>query len=147
MIRCSGCKVDKQEDEFHRNSTRKSGRASFCKPCAIEYQKKYRVQNHESLIAKQRQRYTPEQRAAMDRKRMYGISNEDYQALLDAQGGVCAICHNPCVSGKRLAVDHNHETGVVRGLLCTRCNPGIGYFQDDLALMHRAMAYLERTNN
>lgn len=77
----------------------------------------------------------------------YGLSVEEYDALLHQQGGVCAICgrpetkhnqHGPC----RLAVDHDHETGRVRGLLCSECNTGLGKFKDDETLIRRALDYL-----
>ena len=77
------------------------------------------------------------------RSRLYGLSLEAYQELLAQQGGVCAICGSP--PGKRaLAVDHDHVTGEVRALLCTRCNVGIGGFRDDPQLLVAAIAYLER---
>jgi len=59
----------------------------------------------------------------------YGITREEYEALLDKQGGVCAICGNGCKTGQRLAVDHCHETGRVRGLLCKSCNLHIGILE------------------
>lgn len=76
-----------------------------------------------------------------NRKKRYGISKESYQELLEKQQGVCAICFNSC--SKALAVDHDHKTGVIRGLLCNKCNRGLGYLQDDLTLLRRAIDYLE----
>lgn len=90
-------------------------------------------------------RYESENHAAKIRRR-YGI---DYGKWLAAQNGVCAICSKPETSRgsqgalKRLAVDHNHETGEVRGLLCNNCNRAIGFFADDSALVRRAADYLE----
>lgn len=71
----------------------------------------------------------------------YGLSIADYDALLIRQGGVCRICKLTCSTGKRLAVDHDHVTGEVRGLLCTRCNRGLGYFT--LETLRTAFAYIE----
>lgn len=72
----------------------------------------------------------------------YGITLEDYQDLLDRQGGGCAICTGPPTKGFRcFDVDHDHETGVVRGLLCRRCNTALGYIESGFHL--RALAYLE----
>lgn len=67
-------------------------------------------------------------------RKKYGITRAQYIAMNQAQGGLCAICGSECST--RLAVDHDHQTGVVRGLLCRRCNIGIGFFRDrpDLAL-------------
>jgi hypothetical protein len=73
-------------------------------------------------------------------KRLYGISPADYDALLAAQGGVCAICGKR--SKKTLCVDHCHATGTIRGLLCGKCNTGFGCYDDDQAAMIAALAYL-----
>ena len=75
--------------------------------------------------------------------RKFGLSLADYEALLEAQGGLCAICRCPCPTGKRLAVDYDHETGAVRGLLCAACNRGIGMFSDDPDRLRAALTYLE----
>jgi Recombination endonuclease VII len=72
----------------------------------------------------------------------YGITPADYDRMLRAQGGVCGICKRPSEFGLR--VDHCHTTGRVRGLLCTQCNPGVGYFDDDPARLRAAAAYLEQ---
>lgn len=73
--------------------------------------------------------------------RTYGITVEEYENLLKEQNGVCAICANP-PGKRRLAVDHDHETGLVRGLLCSPCNTGIGLLKnvDNLTV---AISYLE----
>lgn len=80
----------------------------------------------------------------------YGLTGEQYDSLAASQSGRCAICRRPATE-KRLSVDHDHDTGSVRGLLCHRCNMGLGYFLDDPALVADAFAYLvvskkERTN-
>lgn len=75
-------------------------------------------------------------------RRTYGLSADEVDAMLDAQGGGCAICG---AVPKRLAslhVDHDHDTGVVRGILCLGCNQGLGKFRHDPAIMQRAIAYL-----
>jgi Recombination endonuclease VII len=73
-------------------------------------------------------------------KRRYGISRADYAALLARQGGVCAICGKP--PEKTLCVDHCHLTGRIRGLLCRKCNFGLGCYAEDQAAMIAALAYL-----
>lgn len=77
------------------------------------------------------------------RAKAFGITVEQYEQMLAAQAGGCAICGEPCKSGKRLAIDHDHVTGVVRGLLCINCNQAIGKLRDDPAILRRAIAYLE----
>jgi len=76
-------------------------------------------------------------------RRHYGITEQDYADLLAAQEGVCAICGKECATGKRLAVDHNHATGNVRGLLCQACNLALGQFRESRELLAAAIAYLE----
>lgn len=82
--------------------------------------------------------------------RRYGLTLAEFDAMRRAQNDLCAICNKPetakspiADSPRTLAVDHDHVTGKIRGLLCSACNSGIGRFGDDLNLMRRAMAYLE----
>jgi CxxC motif-containing protein len=77
-------------------------------------------------------------------KRRFGITLQDYERLNGAQAGVCAICCERCPTGFNLAVDHDHKTKRVRGLLCARCNTGIGQFQDKPERLMAAAAYLSR---
>lgn len=72
-----------------------------------------------------------------------GLSPADYQAMLDEQGGVCAICGDP-PGVQALAVDHDHATGYVRGLLCTNCNHLLGKAKDNRTVLEAAIAYLAR---
>jgi len=72
--------------------------------------------------------------------RAYGLSDEDFGAMYRDQGGRCAICEDET----RLNVDHDHETGKVRGLLCRRCNVALGFLRDDPELADLAAAYLRR---
>jgi hypothetical protein len=80
--------------------------------------------------------------------KQYGLTPAEYDAMLAAQGGLCAICRQPeeqrGPDGKvrPLAIDHNHATDEIRGLLCSRCNTGLGWFRDDPAMLVAALAYL-----
>lgn len=74
--------------------------------------------------------------------RSYGMTIDDYNTLLKNQNGVCAICNKPPKVNKRLHVDHDHNTGLIRGLLCFRCNFGLSYFNENPDAMNRAYAYL-----
>lgn len=80
---------------------------------------------------------------------MYNITLEDYDTLFQLQGGVCAICGKPETSAKvsNLAVDHNHINGSIRGLLCNKCNRGLGYFEDDITILSKAIEYLKNKKN
>lgn len=77
-------------------------------------------------------------------RKSFGISAREYDEQLELQQGGCAICRAPVGdgAGRRLAVDHDHETGHVRGILCSACNLGLGKFRDDPFLLHRAISYL-----
>lgn len=75
-------------------------------------------------------------------KRKFNLSQEEYDTMLREQGGVCAICKKEC--SKALAVDHDHQTGLVRGLLCNPCNRGIGYLKDSVAILESASDYLTK---
>jgi hypothetical protein len=79
-----------------------------------------------------------------DFQRIYGISFAEYQRMLIAQRGVCAICEKPETKIEKgtlrlLSVDHDHTTGAIRGLLCANCNLGLGYFRDSQGTLRKAM--------
>lgn len=78
----------------------------------------------------------------------YGVTREEYIALLETQGGLCAICGvaQSDQPAKNFLVDHDHTTGAVRGLLCRRCNSGLGQFGDDPALLIRALEYMKEAS-
>lgn len=79
------------------------------------------------------------------RRTTYGLEPEEYERILAAQGGACAICTQPfrLENRRALAVDHCHETGRVRGLLCQPCNTVLGLMEDNPVLLRKAAAYLE----
>ena len=113
-----------------------------------EYGKKYR-ETHKDIAREYIKRYGLENKKLMTQIQLhnkYGMSLEDYYLLLDKQERKCAICGK--TDGKiNLAIDHNHETGVVRGLLCRKCNTGLGFFLDSTNLLQKAKEYLEKGNN
>jgi hypothetical protein len=80
-------------------------------------------------------------------RRRYGLTPNDYDRLLAEQGHRCAICGAPVAPGKRLHVDHDHETSKVRGLLCHHCNTSLGGFRDSPAYLANAINYLERNQS
>ena len=80
-------------------------------------------------------------------QRKFGLTVADYDKMVDDHEGVCAICRQPCKTGRRLAIDHCHGTGAIRGLLCQNCNIGLGKFQDDPALLKAAADYLLKSSN
>ena len=74
----------------------------------------------------------------------HGVTEAGYMAMLASQGGGCAICGNPPDTRKAHALDHDHETGKARGILCQKCNTGLGQFNDRPELLHLAIQYLNR---
>jgi hypothetical protein len=76
---------------------------------------------------------------------MYGITLADFNAMLESQAGLCAVCCEPMKPGRNTCVDHDHKTGAVRGLLCSRCNLLVGHAEPDLLLTAAALAYAEKT--
>jgi hypothetical protein len=95
------------------------------------------------------QRNMARRKHASDRDRRllskYGISSDEYDAMCEDQNNLCAICKKSALDQgcRLLAVDHCHDTGIVRGLLCVKCNIGLGHFNDDIDLMKSAIKYLE----
>jgi len=73
------------------------------------------------------------------RLRQFGLTPAEHAALVEAQGGTCAMCHQACTTGRQLAVDHDHRTGRVRGLLCNPCNRALGTYE---RVREAAEAYL-----
>lgn len=76
-------------------------------------------------------------------RKQYGITLEEYQNMIKKQNNVCKICGGKSKTGKRLTIDHDHQTGKVRGLLCFNCNTGLGHFKDDYSLLLLAAKYLK----
>ena len=99
-------------------------------------------------ISKKRKAYNRAHKAEQHEyklKRNYGITMEDYKAMMIAQHGNCALCGRPQVELKEpFIVDHDHTTGFVRGLLCNNCNHGLGRFRDSIPLLQTAISYLFR---
>ena len=128
----------------HRPSMPKSEREQRRR----EYRARHRIRlnelsriyaaNNKEALRESRQRFVERNREIVserwrrdDLKRNYGMTIEEWDALYEEQGGKCAICHIPaCPSGRRFAVDHDHESGVIRGLLCVRCNAAIGHIEN-----------------
>lgn len=165
MKTCTRCKREKPESEFRPKARYRDGLNCYCLQCEKEYSQAYNektrtrrkiccreyYRKHKPEFrarAKRWQQEHPERYAAVSRecylRRVYGMKQTEYHTLLEKQGGGCAICKKPPRPGKRgmLHVDHDHQTGAVRGLLCQSCNHGIGNFLDSVDLLACAAAYL-----
>lgn len=107
-----------------------------------ERMRRWRKENAEVYRERQKKYYD------LSRKRQqaarYGMTLEQWQELFDAQGRACAVCRSPEPGGKHdWHTDHDHDSGVVRGILCSQCNTGLGMFRDDPVRCRAAAAYLE----
>jgi len=79
-------------------------------------------------------------------KKRYGLTIEQKQAMINAQDGKCAICKSDLKTTHNVCVDHNHETGFIRGILCRKCNLGIGHLNDSIEILKSAVKYLKKYN-
>ncbi|WP_371872188.1 endonuclease VII domain-containing protein [Phytohabitans houttuyneae] len=113
------------------------GSPHLCKPCRNAATRAWAEANPSQWERNQRRSYL---------RRKYGMTEADYDALLEAQGGLCAICGGPPGDsrGFRPHIDHCHKTGRVRGILCNLCNQGLGGLRDDPEILRSAIAYLLR---
>ncbi len=140
MKLCRSCGVEKPLDDFALNKRRHDGRSFYCKECANK-----KARDRYSKKRTDPEWYRLEQEKERDRhlRRTFGISSEQYDQMLEDQGGRCAIClTDECKSGYAFAVDHCHTTGAIRGLLCRDCNTSLGKFNDDIETLQRAIDYL-----
>ena len=114
---CPGCTEVKPHSEWNRNRASRDGWASYCRPC---------------LARRGRESYF---------RRKYGLSEAEIEQRLEDQAGRCPIC----LAEPAVHVDHDHETGVVRGLVCFQCNAALGQLRNSPFVIRRAAAYLEGT--
>lgn len=142
---CPRCAVVKPIDQF---GTRPSGKPKgYCRECEANYQREYfDTPTGREAHRKARSRWNDGNHGYFLSYR-YGLTLDDYRAMLAAQGGVCAICgtDNPGGKAKVWNVDHCHRRNEVRGLLCGPCNRGLGQFHDDPERLRRAAVYLEQS--
>lgn len=166
---CGTCKQAKALEEFCRSSSYKDGLNYRCRACSAEAQRKHyqnpenrkkqtarakrqrAAREHYREMEKKRYYNHPERFAAASRKyllRKWGLTSEQFEQMLQNQGGGCAICgateNSPGSKGKSLAVDHDHTTGKVRGLLCDKCNRALGWLGEDHQRFIRAAEYLQK---
>jgi Recombination endonuclease VII len=121
---CPDCGAVKPLTEFVRNASNQSGWSAYCKPC----------HNIRGKAAKDKVGGS----RTYHLQRRYGITADEVDAMVEAQGGVCAICRRAPAAH----VYHDHDTGAVRALLCFNCNGGLGKFRDDPLLLHTAAYYV-----
>lgn len=130
---CGKCGEVKLASFFHKDKKNKThGLSSYCKQC-------------NKLKAKEHYSKDKDRKNELRLRYRYGLEPGQYEEMLQKQNGVCAICSRAEATerNKRLAVDHCHSTGRVRGLLCSHCNRAIGLLGDNRAILQAAITYLE----
>lgn len=133
-------KAKAAQDNYRRNNPDKRKASTM----------KWRANNREQMLATMKRWHeaNPDKRRQYNVKAWYGISLEEYDSMLKSQGNRCAICRSEKPRGKgRFAIDHDHATGKVRGLLCHGCNTGIGGLGDSVENLAAAIRYLAGHNN
>jgi Recombination endonuclease VII len=156
MKRCMKCKTVKPYTEYGKLKSSSDGYYFYCKPCVKSNSKK-NYEKHKNKINIYSRKYYKKvsedpgyNRARYVKKhrnnhliKKYGITEEKYREISKAQNNACAICKKSELDEKnKLAVDHDHDSGKVRGLLCRDCNTGIGHFKDNIDLLNMAINYL-----
>ena len=138
---CSHCGKYQPFSAFSKSGgPNRGGVAAYCKPCMRLYKREQYRKHGKSERTRQRE--------TTMKFKQYGLTPEQYQDMFEQQGGVCAACGQPEMTRHHaetvssLAVDHDHATGKIRGLLCTRCNIAIGVLQDDLHRLEGLLAYM-----
>lgn len=140
---CSKCQTEKTLDNFAINSKGSFGRKSVCKVCSNKAQ---------SALAARRMKEDPDlwrkYRYEKHLKSAYGLTPQDYQDLLDKHKHKCAICGRAeNIINDKLYVDHCHDTGIVRGVLCYYCNTLLGMAFDNESILTSAVDYLSRSKS
>lgn len=143
---CNSCGLHLPLTQFHNQSDKKDGKRSQCKLCT----NKRNLEKYHSCQDTRKSHHMASRRHSLMKN--YGITPEEYDAMLVEQGGSCAICKSdkpwgfvakPKRAKEFFCVDHDHTTGEVRGLLCQPCNTGLGNFRDNSDHMRMAIKYLE----
>ena len=142
---CTTCEEIKPVTDFFKRGKYVDGTTSYkssCISCFNKYSLDYHYKNRRDngIARKSAYRYTL--------RTAYGLSQEDFEGMLERQGGLCDICGTPLRNpfnssiGERQAVDHCHESGNVRAILCMACNSGLGHFKDSPVILEKAIKYL-----
>lgn len=131
MKQCTKCKDLKSEEDFVKRKTGKNGLGSWCKPCC-------------NLVIINSKEKKPDRYKNYNLVYRFGITIEQYSQILEKQENKCKICkRHKNEFTKSLIVDHCHDTGKIRGLLCDNCNRGLGQFKDSIESLNSALEYLK----
>jgi hypothetical protein len=141
---CSACRDKKTFDDFYRATGYKDGFGSRCKECTKKFASKSHRDNPERTRGNSERwrKKMKDQLPDYRRRRKFGLELGEFERRSKAQGGLCAICKE----ARDLVVDHCHTSGDIRGLLCKKCNSGIGFLGDNPDLLRSALAYLTKVS-
>jgi len=169
---CSGCGGFKPLEQFYKNKSGAQGRTPTCKDCTNRLNRKWADENparareaanekskryyHNNLeiarernriYARERHQKNPGLKRAARLKEKYGLTPGEWETLFETQGKKCAICKSdsPRQKNAKWDTDHDHDTGKVRGILCSHCNRLLGAAYDDLAILQAAIEYLKKS--
>lgn len=131
---CCTCKERKPFSEFGKDRSTNNGIDRRCKRCKRELHTRWRNENRDEYKDRLRVNHL---------KNRFGLTREQFTSIMEAQDDKCAICRKEFASAADTCVDHDHITEAVRGILCRKCNTGIGLFRDDINLVRSAVAYLQ----
>lgn len=147
---CSACKKSLPLSSFNKNKNMTDGLQNYCRDCHRAFGRACYQRHKEKLkpAARERNREWNKQHGRdANLRQKYGVTEQRFNQASAAIGGACEICGKQCGVHKNLSVDHDHDTGFVRGLLCMKCNAGIGKFGDSADLLRSALEYMERTDS
>ena len=137
---CSSCRRRKPKEQFPPNAGERDGLSCYCRDCV---NRKAREQSKKEPTKQYRRRYMRE----YDLKK-YGMTIDDFETKVREQDGKCAICAEQLKFGTGgCAVDHDHVSNRVRGLLCRLCNVGVGHFRENTVILSQAIEYLTKGEN
>lgn len=140
---CCRCKSIFSLKYFSRDSGNKDGLRSYCRACQKEYKKKY-LENNKQKVKKAAKKYREKNKKESYRWdniwQKYRLRENDFNALMEEQNGLCKICEKKLVSPH---IDHCHITEKVRGVLCANCNTGLGKLGDTSESLYKAYLYLK----
>ena len=131
MKECKECKQLQPFDNFYKKKYNDSGHENRCKKCYKEWKRKYRLANQDQI-------------RAQNKRRNPGWDINRYNEYIKLQGNRCAICGTSEPGLSDWCCDHCHTENKARGLLCVRCNAGLGYFQDNPKFLESAISYLKK---
>jgi hypothetical protein len=148
---CTKCGNEKPTEEFYWKNKEKGTRHSRCIPCFLQVNNDLREKNGSTWSKNRRDKYAAnaeirKKTIARNRENLYGITDDEYNRIGVEQAGVCATCKKirRWRGTESLHVDHCHETGRVRGLLCYYCNAALGLIGDDIQTLQAMIEYLEK---